>query len=128
MNVKKNTSIWKLATLWDSMSLPRDFCSLCRALIGHLLIVAGAILIGAGFLGSLFGNLAGWAISGVFLMTFPVLFLLILAIMILAAVLVAGAILGTKEIQRSSVIQNSFIGTAYSSWKDKYCPMVEEAE
>lgn len=127
MEIKKGSSIWKLATRWDVNSLPRDFCTLCRSVFINFMMVCVICGCSGWFLGDLTANLVGWFVTGWWHVNLSVAILMILSctfgILTALGLLVFGVVEGGDVAMRKIETKE-----VYRAWKDKYCPIVKEVK
>tara|TARA_R110000851_G_scaffold8429_3_gene32363 strand:- start:464 stop:880 length:417 start_codon:yes stop_codon:yes gene_type:complete len=138
MNIKKNGSIWLLATFGGKLPLLTNFCHVFWLCVLSLTTLTAAIGLGGWAVGDLIastivyiqtGELLGAALAVV---AFVIVALLAVCLGLIIwttgwllrqlGVVVKGV---SKAVTPSS---NSFINTTYRSWKDKYCPTITEVE
>jgi len=131
MKIKKGSSVWQLATLNGKIPLSTNFCAVFWVCVSSLAAVILAVGLGSYFVGDLLANIMAFCISGMNTpIGFPLLFVLIQIVAALVTAIFAGvgasAVVGWEAAE--GVIKksgDSFIGVAYRSCKDKYCPTVE---
>jgi hypothetical protein len=129
MIIKRDSSIWQLATRWGDKNLPSNFCNLTWSCIWTFMLISVTAGLGSTAAGKLLGELVAWAVTGVFIGTptlavATVLFLFISALILIVLLMVVLTSKSTATTVRK--VSNSYIGTAYKSWKHKYCPTIEE--
>jgi len=127
INVKNGSSVWQLATCWGTDVLPNNFCTLFWSCVWRLFfVVIGCLLFGA-YLGCLFATIAASFSVGFIIWSMPLAITLTIILVIAAGVV--AVFIGEKA--KESTIENpkgalSNTINAYRSWKDKYCPKVDE--
>ena len=127
INVKKGSSVWQLDTCWGSDFLSNNFCSLFWSCLWRLFFIfVGCLLTGA-YLGILFAVIAASFSVGFIIWSLP----LISTVSIFVCICIIFSIFLICEKAKESTIENpkgvlSNTINAYKSWKDKYCPKVEE--
>tara|TARA_R110000772_G_C12927652_1_gene399289 strand:- start:41 stop:457 length:417 start_codon:yes stop_codon:yes gene_type:complete len=138
MNIKKNGSVWLLATLGGKLPLLTNFCHVFWLCVLSLTALTAVIGLGGWFLGDLIASTIVWIQTGELYGMAEVIGLLV-CIALLGATL-AALMYGTGYVLKALGIivkttaktltpsSDSFINTTYRSWKDKYCPTVTEVE
>jgi len=127
INVKNGSSVWQLATCWGSDCLPDNFCTLFWSCLWRLLFISmGSVFTGA-YLGFLLATIAASFSVGFIIWSTPLMITVGLFLIIAGGVSVVIVIEKMKEStieNPKSALSNTI--NAYRSWKDKYCPRVEE--
>ena len=129
MKIKKGGSIWKLATVFGNIPLSANFCAVFWTCLATLLATTLIALLGGYFLGDFLASFYVFLTTGeVYGVTGVVIFFSIVAtIIIIGAHLLSFISSKSGEVyEKIKLSEDNFISTAYRSWKDKYCPTVEE--
>tara|TARA_R110000744_G_scaffold103210_2_gene197995 strand:+ start:2928 stop:3344 length:417 start_codon:yes stop_codon:yes gene_type:complete len=138
MNIKKNGSVWLLATFGGKLPLLTNFCHVFWLCVLSLTTLTAVIGLGGWFLGDLIASTIVWiqtgglygAAQGIVVLVCIALLAATLTTLIYGTGYVLKALgmvvkTTTKTLTPSS---DSFINTTYRSWKDKYYPTVTEVE
>lgn len=130
IKIKKGGSIHQLATLFDRDGLPNNLCSLFWTCLFNLGIISLLCCLVGLILGDLLGGLAGLLMTQTFQWTFCFAIIAGVSTVMLAFLAVALVVTLFTRVDEDSndpvskTIYN--IKFAYKSWKDKFCPLVEE--
>ena len=135
MNIKKNGSVWLLATFGGKLPLLTNFCHVFWLCVLSLISLTAVIGLVGWFVGDLIAALVVWFETGVLLGSAELVVFITCFVVVIAAASFAIAYLiralgsaGVKIIKAVAPSSDSFINTTYRSWKDKYCPTVTEVE
>lgn len=127
MKINKGSSVWQLATGWGIKQLPTNFCDLLKSMFISTILCSFSVFAVSAILGTILGNVVAFIVTGVFVPTAGLLKVPIILglISIIAFILFVSTALVKGTSVALDSIKDSFVGTAYSSWKEKYCPIVE---
>jgi len=129
IKIKNGSSMYKLATWWDTEQMPKNFCSLFWTVVIRIGFISLGCTAAGTVLGFLLASIAASISVGYIIWTASIAVVTAL-IVVIALIFMAAAtyclIENTIEEEPEGKLSN--IATIYSGWKNKYCPTVEEIE
>jgi len=123
IKVKEGSSIWKLATYWGTDDLPSNFCDLTRNVVFCFLVSFVFIIMISAWVGCVFATIAASISVGYVIWSVALSIFIGIIGLIFCCFLV--------EIQRGYFKEHPSerfdnVKIIYRSWKDKFCPLIEE--
>jgi hypothetical protein len=123
IKVKEGSSVWKLATYWGLDFLPSDFCSLVRNAVWCFVVTSFIVVTLSFWVSHVLATVAASVSVGYIIWSTSVVVLMVC----IGFVLLAIACALTENFLSNN--PNEKLNNAkiiYHSWKDKFCPLVEE--
>jgi hypothetical protein len=123
IKVKTGSSIWKLATYWGSDNLPNNLCDLVRNTVWCFCVSFFVVGLLSAWVAFILASIA--ASFNVGYVIWSAEFSVFVGVICLILAAFCSELL-SSHLRRNPSERLNNAKTVYTSWKDKFCPLVKE--